>query len=119
MFFCITFAALFGVKSKFVIKKIFKMNLLDLTKNDTHQVQVVVSAKDLQSFADYLINNAKQENPAEGVLISSKKAAELLKVSRQTLYRWNASGYLKSQKRGALHFYNLADVERLAGKGVA
>lgn len=94
------------------------MSIADFTKNDTHQVQVVVSAKELQDFADYLINNAKRENPAEGVMINANKAAELLKVSRQTLYRWNASGYLKSQKRGAFHMYNLADVERIAGKGV-
>jgi predicted site-specific integrase-resolvase len=49
-------------------------------------------------------------------LISRRVAAEVLKVSTETLKRWGKSGYLKGVRCGPrLIRYHLADVQAIAG----
>ena len=49
-------------------------------------------------------------------LISRRDAAEVLKVSTETLKRWGKAGYLKGIRCGPrLIRYHLADVQAIAG----
>lgn len=49
-------------------------------------------------------------------LISRRDAAEVLKVSTETLKRWSKAGYLKGIRCGPrLIRYHLADVQAIAG----
>ena len=79
-------------------------------------VSVTVSVADLKEFAMLLIDEAKELGKAEREpeqWLTPKEAAELMGVSENTLWRWNASGYLKHAKLGRRPFYRLSDINAL------
>lgn len=82
----------------------------------------IVSLSDLKEFAqvirrealaDYQRQSAEQRAAAaaNGRYLTKNEAAEMLKVSRQTLVRWEKAGYLVPVKVGNAHRYRVEDVE--------
>ena len=80
-----------------------------------------VTGEDLRKFAESLLLNERAiamqeaEESARNKLISVDEAANLLSVSKMTLYRWDKNGILKKVEIGGKRRYRKSDVERLVG----
>lgn len=79
-------------------------------------VSVTVTPTDLKEFAQSLIKEAmeiggKQKTPER--YLTQKEAAEKLRVSENTLWRWKKTNYLTPSKVGNGVYYKLSDIERL------
>ena len=97
--------------------------LLDIEKLITENPNVVfqVTGADLKAFADQLLIGAKAiamqeaEDAANNKLLSVEEAAELLSVSKMTLYRWDKNDVLKRVEIGGQRRYRKSDIDRLIG----
>ena len=94
------------------------MGITELLKSGAN-FTIHVSAKELEDWANTLINEAAKRFAAEKeeTFLSVEKAAEMLSVDRSTLWRWDKQDYLRVVKIGGKSKYKLTDVERiLAGR---
>ena len=68
-----------------------------------------------------VMNEAKAETEAakEMATMPLKEVAELLNVTKPTLWRWEKAGYLVPKKVGKRVLYLKSDVERMLQKGRA
>ena len=107
----------FIIKSQLIMKY-----LLDIEKVITENPNVIfqVTGADLKAFADQLLIGAKaiamQEVEAaarNNKLLSVEEAAELLSVSKMTLYRWDKNDILKRVEIGGQRRYRKSDIDRL------
>ena len=97
--------------------------LLDIEKLITENPNVIfqVTGADLKAFADQLLIGAKAiamqeaEDAANNKLLSVEEAAELLSVSKMTLYRWDKNDVLKRVEIGGQRRYRKSDIDRLIG----
>lgn len=94
------------------------MNLVDLVQN-APQINVTVSAADLQEFASTLISQTNAEleqtisdSKAETYL-STEKVLEMFEISPTTLWRWKKRGYIVPVRLGGNDRYKLSDVKKL------
>lgn len=96
--------------------------LLDIEKLITENPNVIfqVTGADLKAFAEQLLIGAKaiamQEVEAAArndKLLSVEEAAELLSVSKMTLYRWDKNDILKRVEIGGQRRYRKSDIDRL------
>ena len=97
--------------------------LLDIEKLITENPNVIfqVTGADLKAFAEQLLIGAKAvamqeaEEAANNKLLSVEEAAELLSVSKMTLYRWDKNDVLKRVEIGGQRRYRKSDIDRLIG----
>ena len=97
---------------------------LDIDKllNSCPNIIFQVSGKDLKSFAQTILEGAKQiaMQEAEAAkttdqLMAIDEASKLLDVSKMTLHRWDQNGILKKVWIGGKRRYRKSDIEQLAG----
>lgn len=97
---------------------------LDIEKliNSCPNLIFQISGKDLKSFAQTLLEGAKeiamQEAEAAKTtdqLMTIDEASKLLEVSKMTLHRWDQNGILKKVWIGGKRRYRKSDIEQLAG----
>lgn len=97
---------------------------LDIDKllNSCPNIIFQVSGKDLKSFAQTILEGAKQiaMQEAEAAkttdqLMTIDEASKLLDVSKMTLHRWDQNGILKKVWIGGKRRYRKSDIEQLAG----
>lgn len=79
-----------------------------------------VSAGDLCEFAHQLINSAAEvarlqlkRADMSKELLTIDEVADMLKVSKMTLHRWDKSGILKKVDVGGMRRYRRSDVEAI------
>lgn len=91
------------------------MNINEISKLGANNIQVVVSLADLNEFFEEKISEAvaSRGQEKEEKYLSVDEVCEALKVSSNTLWRWNKNGYLKPNKVGRKSFYLLSDIDRL------
>ena len=77
-----------------------------------------ITASDLCEFANQLINSATevarlqiQKADISKELLTIDEVAEMLKVSKMTLHRWDKNGVLKKIEVGGHRRYRRSDVE--------
>lgn len=89
------------------------MNIANLLKEGN--VILAVSAVDLKEFGLELIAMAKDSNKHEddNDLLSADECCKILNVSKNTLWRWNKTGYLQSIKIGRSPYYRKSDIDTL------
>lgn len=91
------------------------MNINEISKLGANNIQVVVSLADLNEFFEEKISEAvaSRGQVKEEKYLSVDEVCEALKVSSNTLWRWNKNGYLKPNKVGRKSVYLLSDIDRL------
>ena len=90
------------------------MNISEISKLGANNIQVVVSLADLNEFFEEKIAEAAASKPQEEEkYLTKEEVCEALKVSSNTLWRWNKNGYLKPNKVGRKSVYLLSDIDRL------
>ncbi len=91
------------------------MNINEISKLGANNIQVVVSLADLNEFFEEKISEAvaSRNQEIEERYLSVDEVCEALKVSSNTLWRWNKNGYLKPNKIGRKSVYLLSDIDRL------
>lgn len=97
------------------------MDIQNLIANGSTSQLLLVSINDLKEVCSYLYNEERirqeklkeQENNG---LLDSKQVMELLNVKRETLWRWDKSGYLRSKPIGGRNYYEREEVDRILGK---
>ena len=91
------------------------MNISEISKLGANNIQVVVSLADLNEFFEEKISEAvaSRGQEKEEKYLSVDEVCEALKVSSNTLWRWNKNGYLKPNKVGRKSVYLLSDIDRL------
>lgn len=87
-----------------------------LASNENANISVTVSVADLKEFAMFLIDEvqtakAVEQKPEE--YLTPQEVAEKLKVSTNTLWRWNNTKYLCHVKVGRKPFYRKSDVMKI------
>ena len=68
----------------------------------------------IQSEIHDVLSMEKDVDASE-VYLTHKEVAEMLGVSKSTLWRWNKSGYLCHTKCGRKPFYKKSDIDKLMG----
>ena len=91
------------------------MNISEISKLGANNIQVIVSLADLNEFFEEKISEAvaSRGQEKEEKYLSVDEVCEALKVSSNTLWRWNKNGYLKPNKVGRKSVYLLSDIDRL------
>lgn len=76
---------------------------------------LAVSAADLKEFGLELIAMAKESNEQKenDELFSADECAEILNVTKPTLWRWDKTGYLQPIKIGRKIYYRKSDIDTL------
>ena len=96
--------------------------LLDIEKVITENPNVIfqVTGADLKAFAEQLLIGAKaiamqeaEDAANNDKLLSVDEAADLLSVSKMTLYRWDKNDILKRVEIGGQRRYRKSDIDRL------
>ncbi|MBQ9556965.1 MAG: helix-turn-helix domain-containing protein [Muribaculaceae bacterium] len=95
--------------------------LLDILESNTNVI-IQISLNDLKEFAQNILTGAKSIAMLEAEaaatsdqLLSVDEAAELLSVSKMTLYRWDKKGILKKVEIGGKRCYRKSDIDCLVG----
>jgi excisionase family DNA binding protein len=95
----------------------------DFLKNNPN-VNITVSAADLQKVVDYAISRtrsefeeSKNDSKSEAYYTIAETAKEL-KVSKVTLFRWNRDGYLTHISIGGKRRYKVSDINNLKKSNV-
>lgn len=81
-------------------------------------VTVAVTSADLQEFAHTIVERtisemSKTERQESEQYLTCDEAASMLSVSKNTLWRWNKTGYLCPVKVGRRLLYPLSKVNQL------
>lgn len=96
--------------------------LLDIEKmiSDNPNVIFQISGLELKAFAEQILIGAKaiamqevEDAARNNKLLSVEEAAELLSVSKMTLYRWDKNDILKRVEIGGQRRYRKSDIDRL------
>lgn len=110
----------FGVGSFCQIKQYEKMNINSLLNSDAN-ISVVVSVADLKEFALCVVTEAmaaKETEKKEERYLTPDVVADMVGVSKNTLWRWEKEKYLIPFKVGRKSRYKLSDVKSiLEGRG--
>lgn len=91
------------------------MNINSLLSADAN-ISVVVSIADLKEFALNVVAEAmaaKEAEKKEERYLTPDVVADMVGVSKNTLWRWNRDKYLMPIKMGRKSRYKLSDVEKL------
>ena len=86
--------------------KAIMTNPFEAISQELAQIRAQVSAIDIKL-------NKQPEPPKENRLLTTEQAAEMLSVSRITLYNWRKKGILEPIRVGNLLRYRQADIEAM------
>ena len=92
------------------------MIIKDLLASGNANISVTVSLADLKEFAMFLIDEVQTAKAVEQKpekYLTPQEVAEKLKVSTNTLWRWNNTKYLCHVKVGRKPFYRKSDVMKI------
>ena len=95
--------------------------LMELMKNAPNAI-LQISVGDLYSFAGELISgvidalNKSHARKTAEQLLTTDEVADILKVSKMTLHRWNKRGILPKIEIGSKRRYRRADIEAFIEK---
>lgn len=70
----------------------------------------------LESSVKQLLNQPKPDSKPQEKYLTIDQTAELLSVSRVTLWNWDKKGILESVRFGNLKRYRLSDIQAIADK---
>lgn len=89
-----------------------------ISKEKDSSIILLVNPKDLQDFAHNIVRIAQEKSQASAIIPSVKyltidQVADLLSVSRVTLWSWNKKGILESHRIGNLRRYKTSDIEAI------
>lgn len=89
------------------------MNIMELAKNGAN-VSVNISVNDLKEFlAEMIAESAAKPQETEEKFLSADEVCGVLRVSKNTLWRWNRDKYLCAVKVGRTPMYRMSDVNNL------
>jgi hypothetical protein len=81
----------------------------------------IVTKQDLQQFKTQLLLEIKEllqnTSKPKAEWLRSSEVRALLKISPGTLQNLRITGVLRFTKVGAMHYYNLEDIERMLTEG--
>lgn len=85
-------------------------------------VNITVKAGELKEWAEYIVRLTHQElelqatNVKNETYLSRDEVAEMLRVDKSTLWRWNRDNYLVHIEVGGKRRYRMSDVKRILGE---
>ncbi len=91
------------------------MNITDLLSAGAN-VAITITPIDLKEFAMYLIEetlSAKNQDSEPETYLSPDEVAQMIGVSKNTLWRWDKESYLSPVRIGRKTRYKLSDVNAL------
>lgn len=94
------------------------MTIKEILSDGGNNISITVGIKDLKEFGLSLIEEGRAMRRGEMVqeaYLTPDEVAEMLGVSKSTLWRWNKSGYLHNTKCGRKPFYKKSDIDKLMG----
>ena len=95
------------------------MKIQDLFSDGDNNICITVGINDLKEFGLSLIEEGRAMGRGEAIpeaYLTPNEVAEMLGVSKSTLWRWNKSGYLCHTKCGCRPFYRRSDIDKLIKK---
>lgn len=104
------------MKAKIKIARNNTMKIQDFLSDGGNNISITVGINDLKEFGLSLIEEGRAMGRVERVQetsLTTDEVAEMLGVSKSTLWRWNKSGYLRNTRCGRKSFYKKSDVEKL------
>jgi len=97
------------------------MILQNLLEQGSQNVNIVLSQEQFFMLRDYLTNYIseaiKQPEKVPEVPLTRQEAANRLRVTMPTLWRWDKENLLKPHKYGGRRIYLLSDIENFISKG--
>jgi len=89
-----------------------------LNQNNANQL-LLVSSKDLNAFADYLLSKAEKARADKNneEYLSSNGVKDLLKIKNTSLFKYEKEGLLTPYKLGGLKKYKKSDINKLIEAG--
>lgn len=97
------------------------MNINEIISSGV-EMNVTFKAADLREFAEHLVKQTVKEltssvSKTNADCLTIDETAEILHVKKNTLWRWNKSGYLKHVEVGGRRLYRKSDVDELLKSG--
>lgn len=89
--------------------------------NQYPDVNITVKAGELKEWAEYIVRLTRQEleqqvtNVKNETYLSRDEVAEMLRVDKSTLWRWNRDNYLVHIEVGGKRRYRMSDVKQILG----
>lgn len=93
------------------------MNISEILSSGI-EMNITFKASDLREFAEHLVKQTVKElknsvSKADEGYLTIDETATLLHINKNTLWRWNKSGYLKHIEAGGRRLYRKSDVYEL------
>lgn len=91
------------------------MNIASLIESEAN-VQIVVTLSDLKEFALTIVSEAmaaKEAEKKEEKYLTPDVVADMVGVSKNTLWRWEKEKYLIPIKFGRKSFYKQSDINKI------
>lgn len=91
------------------------MNIASLIESESN-VQIVVTLSDLKEFALTIVSEAmaaKEAEKKEEKYLTPDDVADMVGVSKNTLWRWVKKKYLIPIKFGRKSFYKQSDINKI------
>lgn len=91
------------------------MNIASLIESEAN-LQIVVTLSDLKEFALTIVSEAmaaKEAERKEEKYLTPDEVADMVGVSKNTLWRWEKKGYLIPIKFGRKSFYKQSDINKI------
>lgn len=93
-------------------------NMFELV-NQYPDVNITIKAGELKEWAEYIVRLTHQEleqqatNVKNETYLGRDEVAEMLRVDKSTLWRWNKQNYLTHIEVGGKRVYRMSDVKRI------
>ena len=87
--------------------------------NQYPDVNITIKAGELKEWAEYIVRLTHQEleqqatNVKNETYLGRDEVAEMLRVDKSTLWRWNKQNYLTHIEVGGKRVYRMSDVKRI------
>lgn len=85
-------------------------------------MNITIGAGELKEWAEYIVRLTRQEleqqatNVKNETYLSRDEVAEMLRVDKSTLWRWNRDNYLVHIEIGGKRVYRMSDVKLILGE---
>lgn len=86
-------------------------------------LSITMKVRELKEWAEYIVRLTRQEleeqvtNVKNETYLSRDEVAEMLRVDKSTLWRWNRDNYLVHIEVGGKRVYRMSDVKLILGEG--
>lgn len=87
------------------------------------ELNITMKAGELKEWAEYIVRLTQQEleqratNVKNETYLNRDEVAEMLRVDKSTLWRWNRDNYLVHIEVGGKRRYRMSDVKQILGEG--